>query len=46
MVYCIALVVLVIVVVVKTFHFSVFRPREAAQPENGKMKCFQYYNYY
>ena len=32
-------VVIVIVVVVKTFHFSVFRPREAARPENGKMKC-------
>jgi len=32
---------IVIVVVVKTFHFSVFRPREQRRPENGKMKCFQ-----
>ena len=35
-------VVIVIVVVVKTLIFSVFRPCEQRRPINGKMKCFHY----
>jgi len=41
MVYCVAFgcisFAVLIAVVVKTFHFSVFRPREAARPENGNV---------
>jgi len=35
-------IVIVIVLVVKTFIFSVFRPREQRRPINGKIKCFHY----